>query len=338
MRFLGRKKPLQTVLFITDACNLSCRHCAIYNHEHPVMKPVEQIREELLYSYRLGSRFVDFEGGEPTLWRQGEMDVNSLIAMAKEIGFYSCTITTNAQRPFGDTAADSVWVSMDGVGPVHDDIRGEGAFARMEANVAACGHSAVSVNMTINRRNLQNVEEAVRYVEGNPHIKQISFSFHTPYAGTEHLFVDWETRAKVVDRLIELKKKRAPIMNSVSGLKLLKTNQFKKECWVSNFILHDGTRFAECTGKAAGYATNAALAWQGRCGRCSTFVPTRCSPDCAFECSSPLVGVIPLRRFLFAMRHKICCDASQFVLRRVAASRSRFVLFLSSLALRRCDV
>lgn len=41
-------------------------------------------------------------------------------------------------------------------------------------------------------------------------------------------------------------------MNSVSALKLMKTNQYEKECWVSNFILHDGTRFSECTGKTAG--------------------------------------------------------------------------------------
>ena len=230
--------------------------------EKPMMKSVEQIREELEYSYQQGSRFVDFEGGEPTVWRgwragdphdaEHQLTVNDLIDMAHEIGFYSCTITTNAQTPFQGSHATSIWVSLDGVGPVHDDIRGEGAFAKLEENIAHCGHKAVSVNMTINTRNYANVEDAIRYVANNPNIQKISFGFHTPYAGTEALFLDWETRGKIIDRIIAMKKEGYPIMNSISGLKLMKHNKFEKQCWVSNFILHDGTRLTECTGKTAG--------------------------------------------------------------------------------------
>lgn len=251
-RFLGKKRPLQTVLFITDACSLSCRHCAIYNHRNPVMKSYRQIEDELRYSYGLGSRFVDFEGGEPLLWREGGRDINSLVDLAKSMGFYSCTITTNGQQPLKGLKADSIWVSLDGVGAVHDDIRGQGAFEKLEKNIAESDHKAISVNMTINNRNYQDVERVVKYVKGNPKLRQVSFSFHTPYEGTEGLWLDWGERAKVVDRLIELKHRRAPIMNSESGLKKLRNNRFEKHCWVSNFILHDGTKFSECTGKTAG--------------------------------------------------------------------------------------
>jgi len=251
-RFLGKKRPLQTVLFITDACSLSCRHCAIYNHRNPVMKSYRQIEDELRYSYGLGSRFVDFEGGEPLLWREGGRDINSLVDLAKSMGFYSCTITTNGQQPLKGLKADSIWVSLDGVGAVHDDIRGQGAFEKLEKNIAESDHKAISVNMTINNRNYHDVERVVKYVKGNPKLRQVSFSFHTPYEGTEGLWLDWGERAKVVDRLIELKHRRAPIMNSESGLKKLRNNRFEKHCWVSNFILHDGTKFTECTGKTAG--------------------------------------------------------------------------------------
>lgn len=251
-RFLGKKRPLQTVLFITDACSLSCRHCAIYNHRNPVMKSYRQIEDELRYSYGLGSRFVDFEGGEPLLWREGGRDINSLVDLAKSMGFYSCTITTNGQQPLKGLKADSIWVSLDGVGAVHDDIRGQGAFEKLEKNIAESDHKAISVNMTINNRNYHDVERVVKYVKGNPKLRQVSFSFHTPYEGTEGLWLDWGERAKVVDGLIELKHRRAPIMNSESGLKKLRDNRFEKHCWVSNFILHDGTKFSECTGKTAG--------------------------------------------------------------------------------------
>lgn len=251
-RFFGRHNPLQTVLFITNACNLGCKHCAIYEHKNQVFKSIDAIREELAYSYKLGSRFVDFEGGEPTLWQQDGKTVNDLIDMALDMGFYSCTITTNAQRPFAGSHANSIWVSLDGVGPVHDDIRGPGAFARLEQNIATSGHPAVSVNMTINNRNYTHVEETIRYVKDNPYIQMISFSFHTPYKGTEHLFLDWSLRSQVVDLIIKMKREGFPIMNSISGLNLLRDNKYEKMCWVSNFILHDGTRFTECTGKTAG--------------------------------------------------------------------------------------
>ena len=58
-RFFGRRAPMQSVLFITDRCNLSCKHCSVYNHTNPTSKSYEQIREELKYCHSLGSRFVD---------------------------------------------------------------------------------------------------------------------------------------------------------------------------------------------------------------------------------------------------------------------------------------
>ena len=251
-RFFGRKKPLQTVIFITDQCNLSCKHCLVYNHTSPIDKPVEKIKEELEYSYRLGSRFVDFEGGEPTLWKDGDKSINDLIILAKQIGFYSCTLTTNARNPFRDSKADSIWVSMDGVGDVHDNIRGQGSFERLEKNIAQSGHPAVSVNMVINNQNYSDVKNAIQYVKDNPYILSISLNFHTPYIGTEHLFLDWEKRSEVVDEILRMRKAGYPIMNSKSGLKLMKHNNFKKQCWVTNFILIDETRLDECTGKSAG--------------------------------------------------------------------------------------
>lgn len=251
-KFFGRKAPLQTVLFISDKCNLTCKHCCVYNNKNPHIKSYDEIREELEYSYKMGSRFVDFEGGEPFLWHDGTRDVNSLTRLAKEIGFFSTTVTTNAQMPFSGCEADSIWVSLDGLGQYHDDIRGNGAFDRLVKNIEGSGHKALSVNMVINKGNYTIVRDTIEFARNNPHIQSISLNFHTPYAGTEDLYLDWDTRVKVLDEIIAMKKAGYPIMNSISGLKLMKHNRFKKECWVSNFILADKTRLAECQGKSAG--------------------------------------------------------------------------------------
>ncbi|MDR2353529.1 MAG: radical SAM protein [Deltaproteobacteria bacterium] len=250
-RFFGRKAPLQTVLFVNNKCNLTCLHCNIYQQKSPITKSYAVISEELEYSYSLGSRFVDFEGGEPTLWREGSLDLNSLIQLAKKIGFYSATVTTNAQIPFADCQADSIWVSLDGLGKYHDQIRGEGTFSKLVKNIADSGHPHLSVNMVINRLNYESVEETIEFAAENPHIKSISLNFHTPFEGTEDLFLDWETRGKVIDLIIRLKKQGRPIMNSISGLKLMKGTDFTKHCWVTNFVMADGQRLAECQGKTS---------------------------------------------------------------------------------------
>lgn len=248
----GRRKPLQSVIFISDRCNLSCKHCSVYNHEDPNVKTFAQVGEELRYCYSLGSRFVDFEGGEPFLWRDGDRTVNDLCRLAREIGFFSCTITTNAQLPFDGSVADSIWVSMDGVGEAHDSIRGEGTFARLEKNIATCGCRNLSANMAINSINCGSVAAAIEYVASNPAFRCISLNFHTPFPGTEYLELPKEKRDEIIDMIIDYKKRGYPVMNSRSGLKKMKDNRFRKKCWMSNFIFADGTRSAVCAGEAAG--------------------------------------------------------------------------------------
>ena len=279
-KFFRVRKPLQSVIFITNRCDLSCKHCSVYEHQHSISKTIKQIEEELKYAYRKGSRFVDFEGGEPVLWKDEEKTVNDLIRIAKQVGFFSCTITTNAQTPFKNCLADSIWVSLDGVGEVHNTIRGQGTFEKLEKNISECGHSEVSVNMVINNQNYANVAQTVEYVKNSPYIKFISLNFHTPYIGTEYLFLDWEKRAKIIDEVLKMKKLGYPIMNSKSGLKLMKHNNFKKQCWVSNFILVDGSRLDECPGKSA-----------NMCDRCGYGMASEMKSVFSFKMDTLLAGV-----------------------------------------------
>ena len=257
----GRKAPLQSVIFILDRCNLRCKHCSVYELTNPRIQTFEQIRGELEYCYSAGSRFVDFEGGELYLWKDGDKTIDDVIDLAHESGFWSATITTNAQLPFNGSHADQVWVSMDGIGTFHDEIRGKGAFERLEKNIAAFKRNApegrvlppVCVNMVINNLNESNVEEALDYVKDNPYIDNISLNFHTPFKETEGLFLDPERRNEIIDTLISRKRKGYPIMNTVPGLKAMRMKDgltvcTDKWCWVTNFIFSDGSRSPKCMG------------------------------------------------------------------------------------------
>ena len=262
-KLLKQGHPLQTVLFITDYCNLKCKHCSEDGHAGTIMKDFRQIQEEMEYAYGLGSRFLDLEGGEPTLWQDGGYHINDLIYLAKKIGFYSVTVTTNGQNPFDYLMADSIWVSVDGYKRYHDMIRGEGAFEKLHRHISASGHPAVSINMAINKLNYRSVVDTIKYADANPHIRSISLNFHTPYPGTEELMLDWEKRCHVIDKIIAMKREGYAIMNSVSGLKEMKKPKTGKDCWVSNFILTDGTRLSECPGKRAGICDRCGFSMAG---------------------------------------------------------------------------
>lgn len=255
-RFLGRRAPLQTVLFITDKCNLRCKHCSVYGSAGNRQRSFDDIVADMRYSYELGSRFIDLEGGEPTLWKQDGRTINDLIDAALEIGFFSITVTTNAQQDFSWIRPQSIWVSMDGVGEYHDKIRGEGTFARLEKYISTSGFKHICVNMVVNALNYESVDAAMEYAKNNPAIEQISINFHTPYPGTEYLMLPTEKKVEIIDKVLEYKRKGYPIMNSKSGLRLMKRNalgeiKLGKECFVTNFIYTEGTR-----GLCLGYGTD----------------------------------------------------------------------------------
>ncbi len=272
-RFGGSKKPLQSVVFVSDRCNLACKHCSVYNLKNPISKTMAQLEEELRYCYSLGSRFIDFEGGEPFLWHDGDADINDLIRLAKKIGFFSCTITTNAQKPFSSDEAGAIWVSLDGVGEYHDRVRGQGTFARLEKNVAACGFKALSANMAINTLNYEAVARTIEYVEASPYFKSISFSFHTPFKDTEYLTVDNATREKIIDLIISYKKKGYHIMNTKVGLRKMKRLDFEPQCWVTNFVFTDGTRLPQCAGKEQGVCDRCGFGMAGEMNALFNFHP-----------------------------------------------------------------
>ena len=260
-KFLGKRKPLQSVIFITDRCNLHCVHCNVVKEGPSVTTMTfEQVKDNLQYCYDSGSRIVDFEGGEPHLWKEGDANINTLIKCAQEMGFFTTTVTTNAQLPI-TAEADLIWVSIDGLEGEHDVQRGPGSFKRAMKNISESNHPNLNVNMAITNQNYKVVAAVVQLVKDNPKLKRFSASFYTPYESHD-LCLTPEQRSEVVDSLIDLKKKGYPIMNSNAGLKLIrdpKNFADKRQCWISNFILSNGTRLDSCAGAAAGICDECGL-------------------------------------------------------------------------------
>jgi len=252
---LGRRKPLVAGVPLTDACNLSCRHCVVANQGRGHYS-LEKIREWIQLCYHRGARILYLQGGEAFAWRDGSRTLDDVVRLARRTGYFKVAAVTNGTCPI-ETEADLVWVSIDGTPRVHDQIRGDGVFAKVERNLDASAHPQLYANLTVNRINHADVEAVAAFVASHPKLKGLSVNFHTPYPGVEDLALSLEERAEVIEGILRLKKKGYPIVNSSAGLRLLEHGRYRRPIWMIQMV-ERGEVFECCWGRDA----------EGVCSRC----------------------------------------------------------------------
>jgi MoaA/NifB/PqqE/SkfB family radical SAM enzyme len=149
----------QVFLYITDDCNLECRHCiykpnirfSLGNKDIPFDEAIA-----LLYDFRkLGAIKLSILGGEPTMYGykiHGDYEyVLRLIHYAKEIGYEYVRIVTNGtfSHTLLDEARfkllDEITFSVDGYDKNSNDaIRGSGVYNAVVNNILkakSCGYN-----------------------------------------------------------------------------------------------------------------------------------------------------------------------------------------------------
>lgn len=89
---------------------------------------------KMMEMYKKGARVCYFEGGEPTLWKDKDKDLNDLINLAKEIGYFTIGYTTNGTNVIFEQS-DVISVSLDGPEDIHDKIRTKGVFNTLMNNL-----------------------------------------------------------------------------------------------------------------------------------------------------------------------------------------------------------
>ena len=245
----GIKNPLVNTMIIGYACDLKCKHCSIAAHIDDMPGPhamtfdfaVGKMREY----FEKGARILFFEGGEPTLWRDGDKDLRDLIRAGKSMGYFVTGYTTHGTNVMFEES-DVVSVSLDGTRDVHDSIRGSGVFDMLMANLEKTTHPNIFANMVVMKPNLDNVRSCVELVAKNRRIKGIMLNFITPPPYELALTLD-EKRA-VVDLAVKLKKEGYPVLNTNRALKELLEEDYSTKCpyWVSAFVLPDGSEYTGC--------------------------------------------------------------------------------------------
>jgi MoaA/NifB/PqqE/SkfB family radical SAM enzyme len=191
--------------------------------------------------YADGGRCLYLEGGEPFMWRDNSFTVKDIVSYAKKKGYYTVIIYTNGTRPL-ESGADTIFVSLDGLMKIHDNLRGI-SFERIMQNIISSSHPSIYLNYTINFVNKNEVSDFCEYVDKIKQIKGTFFYFHTPYYGYDDLYLDIAIRNEILSRLLELKR-RYKILNSSAGLKSAMRNDWKKNLDIC--IVYEDGKYYKC--------------------------------------------------------------------------------------------
>jgi uncharacterized protein len=195
-RKLSASRPAMAVLLMTNRCNLACTYCyAAAGTQPPVDMPWPLARAVIdtavsNASANGDSRFgLSFHGGgEPTLnWTVLEPAVAHARAqpLPCDITLASNGVWSPRMSEFICANIDSVTVSFDGVGAVHDEQRprpsGGGSFESVLRSIQALDAAEVSygIRMTVTPANVERLPDGVRLLcrETNVRAIQIEPSF-----------------------------------------------------------------------------------------------------------------------------------------------------------------
>lgn len=153
LHFSADKKPV-VVWNVTQRCNLRCIHCyaSSADREYPGELSTEEGFKLLADLAAFGVPVVLFSGGEPML----RPDLFELIAKARSLGMRAVLSSNGTRigpgeaRKLAELGVSYVGVSLDGMGPTHDGVRGaKGAFAEAVEGIRACRDAGIRVGLRV---------------------------------------------------------------------------------------------------------------------------------------------------------------------------------------------
>ena len=194
--------PKRMVLFVTNRCNLKCKHCFYIPHTSPIQEMSLSQIQKIARSAKNNLKQVVFTGGEPFL----RDDFSDIVLSFAENGCKTANIITNGTlteevRLFLDKMLEKTkiqlvfMISFDGPPAINDSIRGvPGAAEKTLETLTLLSkyyqkHPSrfgnVFVSTSINRLNLAYLPETIKQIRP---FKNIGHSFNFTRSADLHTF------------------------------------------------------------------------------------------------------------------------------------------------------
>lgn len=153
--------PRHVSIALTNDCDLTCPHC--YAPKKPAILAFDRLANWLADLDANGCIGVGFGGGEPTLYPR----LTELCSYAARKTNLAVTMTTHAHRLsnqlLNELAANLhfVRVSMDGVGPTYESIRGRPFDALLDRITELARVARFGINFVVNSKTIGDLDAAV---------------------------------------------------------------------------------------------------------------------------------------------------------------------------------
>jgi MoaA/NifB/PqqE/SkfB family radical SAM enzyme len=241
-----KRRPFVLSHGINGKCNMKCRFCEYWKRPEKEMSTLE-IFKMLDEARSFGIGVYNAWTVEPLL----RDDLPKILKHAKSLGLVTSLITNGRllrQRAKELSDLDYLSVSVDGI-KNYRDLRGIDLQEVLEGIKAAkeAGHE-ILINCVINSKNMDELDDLVHLAK----TLETWISFEPLYESSgidDKVWSDLGIRdlsryERAIDKLIDLKKKGFPIINSETYLKMIKSLKPKFKCHACDIILHvapDGT-------------------------------------------------------------------------------------------------
>lgn len=240
--FASHCRPTSIAILMTERCNARCIHCDIWKNRGQEDRPNLDQWKTVLADLRrwLGPVHVVLTGGEALLNR----DTLELLAYGSSLGLHLEILShgywedqTKIKR-LAEARPARVTISFDGVGEIHNLVRGRKDFAnRTEQTIRTLKQMrqeksinfAIRLKTVIMRQNLDDVANVARFAKQNGlevFYQPIEQNYNTEedagWFRQSHTWPENSQRAiAVVKELCELKKQGFPIANTLEQLEVM---------------------------------------------------------------------------------------------------------------------
>jgi len=220
---LGRRIPLNVMLSVTNRCTSQCSYCRI-SHRNQQELTRGQIFALIDQIARLGCLRLGLWGGEPLI----REDIGDIIGHAKSAGLWVSLDTNGDLLPQAldrILRLDHLLISFDGPARLHDAHRGPGAYEKvMKAMDAVRGRVPFWTITVLTKLNLGGIDFVLDTARARGFLASFQLLHHNEHLAHPDaigMIPEASDLRKALRKIIEAKKKGAPVASSFSYLRHL---------------------------------------------------------------------------------------------------------------------
>ncbi len=226
----GTKSPVIAGHKLLYRCNLECQMCPFWRREDEELLTLPDEVRIMDALARAGVSFLGFEGGEPLLRR----DVGEILREA-HARFHTSLVTNGwlLEQRLSDIAdhLDMLFVSIDGIGGMHDRLRGiPRSFERAVQGMRASRSEVPTViSHTLTRENQDHAERVVELAEQLDVGLTVQVAYD--YSTADSLSPEHERLRQTIERLRDLRKSGAPLLESIGYFDAILGSWYEGKPW-----------------------------------------------------------------------------------------------------------